>query len=171
MRRKQNSEHGIQTLQFCIQNPFSCCCCCWCANHLPERLNNSSQLIITLIRHDLESTKKKATKSALRSTTLFPRQREGEVEHSSCRNRKKKVVTKTVRAAYYSTNVMFRKQHKEKGEEKYARQGLHISQCPCRSDRDSTLAMVFRTMLLAPSPRARSPIALPMKKLLTTRAL
>jgi hypothetical protein len=46
------------------------------------------------------------------------------------------VVTKTVRAAYYSTNVMFRKQHKERGEEKYARQRLHISQCPCRPDRD-----------------------------------
>lgn len=27
----------IQTLQFCIQNPFSWCYCCWCANHLPRK--------------------------------------------------------------------------------------------------------------------------------------
>jgi hypothetical protein len=91
MRKKQNPELDIQTLQFCIQNPFSV----GVQITFPERLNNSSQLIITLIRHGLKS-KEKATQSALRSTTLIPRQQEGDIEHSSCRNRKKKVVIKTV---------------------------------------------------------------------------
>ncbi len=86
---------------------------------------------------------KQTTQFALCSTTLFPRQRGGDVEHSSCRNQKKKAVTKIVKVVYYSTNVMFKKQHKKKGEKQYSTQRLRISQHPCRPNRDLISAMAF----------------------------
>jgi hypothetical protein len=57
MRKKQNPELDFQTLQFCIQNPFSV----GVQITFPERLNNSSQLIITLIRQWIEKQRKSHT--------------------------------------------------------------------------------------------------------------